>query len=635
MIIGTAGHIDHGKTALVKALTGVDADRLKEEKKRGITIDLGYAYLPLGDDLIAGFVDVPGHEKFVHNMLAGATGIDLVLLVVAADDGVMPQTVEHLQIVDLLGIDKGIVALTKADLADDDLRAQRIEEIRSLLAPTGLAGVPIMPVSSLTGEGIGELLAALARHGAARRTVQGFPRLSIDRVFTLQGAGLVVTGTLFSGRIQIGDRLIVSPPGMEVRVRNLHAQNREAEHALAGDRCALNIAGARLDKAMVNRGDWVLAPQIQAATGVIDVRLNLLRSEDKPLKHWTPVHVHLGAAHRMGRVALLEGDVLAPGETAFAQIVLDAPVGAIAHDRLILRDQSARATIGGGIVVDPYASTRHRRRPERLARLAALASAPAEAARLLLAREPGHVERMQFARSYNLTPEEAAAIWDKTGAVVAGGFAFGKERWIAARLDLITTITAHHENFPHHPGLQADRLRNQMNIRLTKEAFAEVLSAERAIGGVVMDGPWLRLPGHQVSLSAEDEARWKLIETSLRASRFRPPRVRDLAEQFEMDEEAVRMLMRRLVRLGRVIEIAHDHYFLRSTVAEMIQIAADVAACARNAEVSAAAFRDRIDSGRKVAIQILEFFDRQGVTVRRGDRRRVRQDRLTYFGEVA
>lgn len=635
MIIGTAGHIDHGKTALVKALTGVDADRLAEEKKRGITIDLGYAYFPLPDGTIAGFVDVPGHERFVHNMLAGATGIDLVLLVIAANDGIMPQTVEHLQIINLLGIRTGIVALTKADLADEDLRSQRIAEIEALLAPTKLAGSPIVPVSSVTGEGLDALRDLLALHGGERRHTGGFPRLAIDRVFTLQGAGLVVTGTLFSGEISVGDRLMISPKGLEARIRQLHAQNRKTEHAAAGERCALNIAGPKLAKDEISRGDWALAPELHAPTSVIDIRLDYLTSEKKPLKHWTPVHVHLAAAHVMGRVALLEADSLAPGGSAYAQIVLDEPIGALAHDCLILRDQSAQATVAGGSVIDPFASTRHRRRTDRLERLTALDHSAEDAARQLIERDPGHIEHFPFAVRYNLRPNEAGALWDRLGAIVSGLFVFNQERWIAARQDLIATLAAQHEKFPHHPGIQIERLRNLMAIRLSKEAFAEVLGAERQIGGVIADGPWLHLPGHKVTLSAEDEALWRRIEVLIRADRFRPPRVRDLATILDVGEGDMRALMRRLARLGRVIEIAHDHYFLRGTVAEMIRIAADIAAETPDAEISAAAFRDRIDSGRKVAIQILEFLDKQGVTIRRGDRRRVRQDRLTYFGEVA
>lgn len=635
MIIGTAGHIDHGKTALVKALTGVDADRLAEEKKRGITIDLGYAYAPMPDGSIAGFVDVPGHERFVHNMLAGATGIDAVMLVIAANDGVMPQTVEHLQIIDLLGLEAGFVALTKADLADENLRSRRTDEIRKLLAPTKLRNVPIVPVSSVTGEGVEAVRDLLAALGDRRREAGGYPRLAIDRVFTIQGAGVVVTGTLYSGELRVGDRLLISPAGLEARIRGLHAQNREAERAVAGDRCALNIAGPRISKDAVTRGDWVLAPQIHSPTSILDIHLKLLPSEPKPLKHWTPVHVHLAATHGMGRVALLQGDALSPGESAFAQIVLDAPVGALARDRLILRDQSAQETIGGGFVIDPFASPRHRRRPDRIARLEDLARPPQEAARRLMGRAPGYIERLPFSTAFNLTADQSAELLGGLDAVVAGLFAFSRDRWRAARQSLVAALAVQHEKFPSHPGLQAERLRSTMDVRLSTEAFREVLAAEREAGGVVVDGPWLRLPHHQLALSADDERVWLRVEEALRNERFRPPRVRDMAQAFDIDEVSMRGLMHRLARLGRVIEVAHDHFFLRGTVAEMIRIAADIAATAPDAELTAAAFRDRIDSGRKVAIQILEFLDRQGVTIRRGDRRRVRQDRLAFFGDVA
>ncbi len=635
MIIGTAGHIDHGKTALVKALTGVDADRLAEEKQRGITIDLGYAYAPMPDGSVLGFVDVPGHERFVHNMLAGATGIDAVLMVIAANEGVMPQTVEHLHILDLLGIERGVVALTKADLADDEMRGRRVAEIQSLLANTRLAGAPIMPVSSLTGEGVAELKGMLARLETRRERASGHPRLAIDRSFTLQGTGLVVTGTLFSGEIGEGDRLMLSPDGIEARIRSLHAQNRRAERAAAGERCALNITGARLGKDDIARGDWILAEDLHAPTSVFDVRLTLLASETRPLKHWMPVHVHLAAAHRMGRIALLEADTLEPGEQTLAQIILDAPIGALAHDRLIIRDQSAQSTIGGGVVIDPFASTRNRRKPERLIRLQHMARPADDAARQLLDHAPGYFEHRPFAVAYNLKAEEAALLWRQADAVLAGPLVFGKAKWIAARQTLIAALDSHHRKAPEQPGLQPERLRDAMELRLSKPAFAEVLASELKIGGVAVDGPWLRLPAHVVSLSKDSEAHWHHIEQLIRTQRFRPPRVRDFAETLDIAEEVARNLMRRVARMGRVVEIAHDHFFLRETVAEMIRIAADIGAADPEAEISAAAFRDRIDSGRKVAIQILEFFDKQGITIRRGDRRRIRPDRVSYFGEAA
>ncbi len=602
MIIGTAGHIDHGKTALVKALTGVDADRLAEEKKRGITIDLGYAYAPMPDGPVLGFVDVPGHERFVHNMLAGATGIDVVLLVIAANEGVMPQTIEHLQIVDLLGIEHGIVALTKADLVDDDMRDLRAAEIRTLLVKTKLGNAPILPLSSVTGEGIAGLKALLSTFRTGRERASGHPRLAVDRSFTLQGTGLVVTGTLFSGEVRVEDRLMLSPKGIELRVRGLHAQNRETDSASAGERCALNITGARLGKEDIARGDWITAEELHAPTSVFDIRLKLLASEKKPLKHWTPVHVHLAAVHAMGRIALLEGDRLEPGAETLAQVVLDQPIGALAHDRLVIRDQSAQWTIGGGVVVDPFASTRNRRKPERLIRLDHMARPTHEAARRLLETPPGYFEARPFAVAYNLKAREAEQLWREADAVVAGPLVFGKNQWIAARQALVATLAAHHQKAPEQPGLQPDRLRNAMEMRLAKDAFVEVLAAELKIGGVAVDGPWLRLPAHVVSLSKDSEHHWRRIEQIIRAQRFRPPRVRDFAETLDIAEEDARNLMRRVARMGRVVEVAHDHFYLRETVAEMIGIVADIGAADPSAEITAAAFRDRIDSGRKVAI---------------------------------
>src|SRR2546427_610484 len=306
MIIGTAGHIDHGKTALIKALTGIDADRLKEEKARGITIDLGYAFYPLPHGAVLGFIDVPGHERFVHNMLAGATGIDFVLLVVAADDGVMPQTREHMEIIELLGVKRGAVALTKID---------RVES-----APVAASPPPA---------------------GAA----DGCFRLAVDRCFTLSGSGTVVTGTVFSGSVGVGDHLLVSPPGWEVRVRSIHAQNRAAERGVAGQRCALSLVG--VEKKDIARGDWVLETAVHGPTARFDASLKLPPSAARALRHWTPVHVHLGAAEAMGRVSLLQATGIEPGGSGRAQIVLDRPIGALRGYRFIFSDHDAQQTMQG------------------------------------------------------------------------------------------------------------------------------------------------------------------------------------------------------------------------------------------------------------------------------------------------
>jgi selenocysteine-specific elongation factor len=314
MIVGTAGHIDHGKTSLVKALTGVDTDRLKEEKARGISIELGYAYLPLRGGEVLGFVDVPGHERFVDHMVAGATGIDYVLLVIAADDGPMPQTLEHLDIVELLGVRTGAVAMTKIDRVDDARREECRAQIGSLLQNTSLAGVPVFPVSSVSGEGLDALKEHLTREAssfAGRRSGGASFRLAVDRCFTLDGVGTVVTGTVSSGEVRVGDEVVVTPSGRTARVRSLHAQNRASTAGRCGERCALALAG--LAKNDIARGEWIVAPRLHAPTSRFESRLRLSPRESRSLAHWSPVHLHLGTEHVMARVALLEGETLAPG----------------------------------------------------------------------------------------------------------------------------------------------------------------------------------------------------------------------------------------------------------------------------------------------------------------------------------
>ncbi len=629
MIVGTAGHIDHGKTALVKALTGVDADRLKEEKARGITIDLGYAYSDLGSGHQLGFVDVPGHERFVHNMLAGATGIDAALLVVSAVEGIKPQTVEHLQIVDLLGLDRGIVALTKADLADDDQILERMAEVETLLSTTSLAGAEIVPVSAITGQGVDELKAKLLALGESGKGATGFARLAVDRCFVLAGAGVVVTGTVHAGEIKVGDHLLLTPSGLEARVRSLHAQNRPAEVGRAGERCALNLTGARLSKEAIRRGDWVVGPELHAPTDRIDVRLSLLASEGQPLKHWSPVHVHLGSAHVMGRVALLEGDRLAPANSSLAQLVLEEKIGALTGDRVILRDPSATRTIAGARVIDPFGPPRNRRAERRLAELAALAEPDGEALEGLLRLATGHLDLARFGRSRNLRPAEVEELLQAADGVALAGFGFLATTLTEAKQDILDTLKAFHESKPDAPGLQAERLRVALKRRWPAPVFQVLLDQEIRAKTVVVDAAYLRLPGHSLKLGARDEALWQKMSGEMVRDRFKPPRVRDFAQAYDVPEPDVRRILQRLAKIGRVVELAQDHYFLRPTVAEMIGIAH-----AFGRDFTAADFRDKLDNGRKVAIQILEFFDRQGITVRRGDYRRTAPQKLERYGPL-
>ncbi|HEX3348017.1 MAG TPA: selenocysteine-specific translation elongation factor [Acetobacteraceae bacterium] len=612
MIVGTAGHIDHGKTTLVRALTGVDADRLPEEKRRGMTIDLGYAYAgPLG------FVDVPGHERFVHTMLAGAGGIDAALLVVAADDGVMPQTREHTAILHLLGIDRAVVALTRVDRARGRIAAVSAE-IRNLLGPTALAGAPVLPVCAPTGEGIDALRDALLALGRRPRDQSGYARLAVDRAFTLGGVGLVVTGTLVAGTVAVDDRLVISPSDTPVRVRGLHANNRLAMQAEAGQRVALNMTGAHKDQ--VARGDWVLAPPLHAPTAVLDAQVALI-ADPPPRLESTPVHIHLAATHVTGRASTL-------GDGGFVRLVLDRPIGALAGDRLVLRDAAAMHTIGGGMVVDPWPPRRGARTPARLARLEWLSQPTPEALRGELAS--GWTDFAAFSRAHNLPLKVGAALLAQADGVLVGPLAVAAGAPGRMRSEITHILAAHHKAHPDEPGLQPDRLALRLAAKPPAALFRAIVDTALRRGEVQQDGPWLRLPIHRATLSSAQERLWASCRPLIAAERFRPPRTRDLARALHVAEPDMRATLKRLARAGRLVEVAHDHFFLRETVAEMVGIAA---ALSREAGglVSTPEFRDRLDNGRKVAIQVLEFFDSVGVTRRDGEARRIRPDRLKLF----
>ena len=628
MIIGTAGHIDHGKTALLKALTGQEGDRRREERLRGITIDLGYLYASLGESDLTGFIDVPGHERFVHNMLAGACGVDCVLLVIAADDGVMPQTREHLAIVELLGIRRALVALTKIDRVEAPRVAEVRQQVEALLQAGPLAGAPIFPVSSITGEGIDALRAALIAQAAdvRARSEDGHFRLAIDRTFSVAGAGVVVTGTAFAGRVQVGDELALSPAGRTVRVRGLHAQNQAAQEAHAGQRVALNLAGDRLAVEQINRGDWLLNPELQAPTRRIDIEFTLLPGEARELRHWTPVHIHLGAQDVTGRIALLEGECLAPGGHVHAQLLLNAPAHAVHGDRVVLRDQSAQRTLGGGRVLDPFAPPRNRHRQARLAVLRALSGEtledilPALLPSAINGLEPASLER-QFNRPRQTwrLPEEAVEINTRLGPRL-----FDRGTWDYLEQSLVAALQRFHETQPDELGPDRDRLRRYALPQLERPVYLALLEQALAAGKIESSGPWLHLPGHRVRLSEEEEALKARLWPLLESARFNPPWVRDLAGALDIEEDRVRHLLRKLSRIGELQQVVKDLFYPDSTIR---QLANQILDMERQAGViRAAAFRDQIQLGRKRSIQLLEHFDRIGLTRRFGNERKIRPD---------
>ena len=581
MIVATAGHVDHGKTSLVKALTGVDTDRLPEEKKRGMTIDLGFAYAA---DI--GFVDVPGHERFVHNMLAGVAGIDFALLVVAADDGPMPQTREHLAILQLLGVPRTAIALTKIDRVAPERVAAVSCEVSALLPDA-----PLFPVSSVTGEGIASLKEFLDR--AARETLRrgtgGNFRLSVDRCFSVAGAGLVVTGTAMSGEIAAGAEVRALLAGTGARVRAIHAHNAPAPRGQAGQRLALNLSGLE-GKAPIARGDWIVAGPVPQPVRRFDARLRTLEA---PLKHWTPVHLHLGAADVLARVALLD-------DAGLVQLVLERPIGAVRGDRFIVRDPSARRTLGGGAVIDVFPPARGRAKPERLAWLAAMELDDDGAAlAALLESAPMGVDLARFAANRNRP--------------AASGWRFSPAHWRALRDKALANLAAWHARAPDLVGPAEDRVLE--GTRIAREAALKLIEELAGEGLVVREGQGIRLATHRVEVNAADAALWKRIEPLLEQAALRPPTLAELAAATGLEAKKIEAALSRLARHGKVVRVSKNRFFLPTALRQLEEIAQGME------EITAAAFRDRSGIGRNLAIEVLEFFDRTRLTRRVGDAR--------------
>ena len=639
MIIGTAGHVDHGKTTLVKALTGIDTDRLKEEKLRGISIDLGFAYLPVSDDIILGFVDVPGHERFVHTMVAGASGIDFAVMVVAADDGVMPQTREHLAILDLLGIERGLIAISKAELVAEERLEHVTSAMRAAATGTFLAQAEVVPLSAVTGRGIPTLLDRLgaAARESGRKSADALFRLAIDRVFTLHGIGLVVTGTVVSGAVRTGDRVVIGPSGLEARVRSLHAQGRPTEAGRVGDRCALNLSGDGVSKEAIRRGDVAMALGLHAPTSRIDARLRLLESERAAIgRPRFAVRLHHGATEVGARVIWLDDERLLPDGSADVQLVLDRPVAAFVPDRFVLRDASGKRTLGGGRFIDLRPPSRRRRNPERAQQRAAQAlEDPLAAFEALLSASPFAWDLTAFGRDRALSKRMIAELVAALRPVLLDAalcrIALTAERWHYFYSSLVAALEVFHVDHPDLQGMGRDALRLSLEPVLSAAAFDAALDRAE-FTEVMREGGFLRLKSHRVHLSLEDENVWARLAPLLGGdTRFRPPRVRDIAAVLVRPEEDIRRLLKLLSRLGRVDQVAHDHFFLRSTVSEMVNIAATLANRASDGVFIAAQFRDQLANGRKVAIEILEFFDRQGITHYQGDQRRINHQRLDLF----
>ncbi len=578
---------------------------------------------------MTGFIDVPGHERFIHNMLAGAHGIDLVLLVVAADDGVMPQTREHLAIIELLGIPQALVVISKCDRVEPARLAEVQAQIRELLAAGPYAKARQFPVSSITGQGIEVLRRALleAEVRVRQRSARGGFRLAVDRAFAVTGAGVVVTGTALAGRVSAGDTLLLGKAGKPVRVRGLHAQNQVALVAEAGQRVALNISAERLAVEHVHRGDWLVPEWLHAPSLRVDIELCLLPGETRLFEHFSAVHVHLGTQDVTARVALLEGETLAAGQRMFAQLLLNAPLQAVHGDRLVLRDQRAQRTLGGGKVLDPFAPSRQRRSEQRLRQLQVLRDADGleEALPALLASALGGLDPQRLERQFNrqrdtwLLPNDVLVVATRQGPLL-----FAQGQWQALRQQVLEQLARFHEQEPDQLGPDRDRLRRFAALPLERPAFVSLLDELLNDEMIASSGPWLHLPDHKVQLSAVDSALWERLQPKLLAGEYDPPWVRTLATEEHCAEADVRLLLRKLARLGLVHQVVRDLFYPEVTLRRMAEL------LLRQANdtpvVQVAAFRDMLGIGRKRSVQILEYFDRIGLTRRVADQRYIRAD---------
>lgn len=629
MIVGTAGHIDHGKTTLVRALTGVDTDRLEEEKARGISIELGYAYTPLEGGDVLGIIDVPGHERLVHTMVSGACGIDFALLVIAADDGVMPQTREHLAILELLGVSRGAVALTKADRVDATRLQQARAEVESVLAATSLSGARLFAVNPTdpTDPGTEALKQFLHRTAAEfpRRRDHHLFRLAVDRVFTVAGHGTVVTGTVFSGQIRLGDTVAVMPAGTSVRVRGLHVQNRPANSGRAGQRCAVNLAG--IETRDIARGDWLADPKALTPTTRVDARLRLLGVSGGrlPLSR-TPLHIHWGTSHHVAQVVPLEAEGLAPGESTRVQLVFDTPICATPGDRFIARDAQAAHTIGGGMVLDPAAPARKRRSAERLRWLTAIESLRAGAGvGELLQAAPHGITLSDLVRLTGLAADSMALPADAI-TLDAGPerFVLHPAHWSALRDRTLGALQTFHEREPDEPGPDIGRLRRMALPEVSEVLWRALIATLVYERQVLRSGPWLHLPQHTVALSAADQELARRLQPLIAAGKFDPPWVRDLAAASKEPEERVREVLRKSVTQGSVFQVVRDLFYDRECIGELAAIIARLAR--ERGAVDAAHCRDVLGLGRKRTVQILEFFDRIGYTRRVRDSHVLRHD---------
>jgi len=632
IILGTAGHIDHGKTSLIKAVSGVDTDRLKEEKQRGITIELGFAALDLPDGQHVGIVDVPGHEKFVKNMVAGATGIDIVAMVIAADEGVMPQTREHMEICTLLGVQHGFVVVTKIDMVDEELLELAVDDIRTFARGTFLEDRPIVAVSSVTGEGLPQFvdtLQAICREVPERKQT-GLFRLPVDRVFSMKGFGTVITGSLVSGKIAVGETIMIYPSGTKSKVRGIQVHNQSVTEALAGQRTAVNFQG--LDITAVNRGDVLARPDTLNPSYMADLAFHYLESAPKPLKNRTRIRFHTGTSEIMGNLILLDSEELAPGASAAVQVRLDAPVALVKEDRYVIRSYSPVRTIGGGQVLNPIPSKHKRFRREITEALNALAEMPPEEVIDFHVRQAGFQgaeyndlrlvtnlpeKKLEAAVSALLSRRDLILVdRDRRLYVHADTYAYLRQM-------VLDQLDAYHAKNPLKAGMPRGELRSKFPRRINPKLAPLVLNQMIKNEELAAEDEAIRLAGHKVSLAGDQtELREKILQAYARGG-ITPPYFRDICRSLQVAPQDARDVLQLLVENKALVKVKDDLYFQHEVIDDLRERL--VAFLRDRGAITTPEFKDMTGASRKYVIPLAEYFDAANVTIRVGDTRQLRK----------
>lgn len=629
IIIGTAGHIDHGKTTLIKALTGRNTDRLKEEQERGISIELGFTYFDLPRGKRVGIIDVPGHEKFIKNMLAGVAGIDIVLLVIAADEGVMPQTAEHLAILDLIGVDKGFVVLTKSDLVDEEWLAMVKEDIRENLAGTFLENAPIMPVSSVKKTGIQEVINLIDKLSMEieDRQVEDMPRLSIDRVFSIQGFGTVVTGTLLSGSLNVGDEVEIFPKGEVGRIRSLQVHGNSTDTAYAGQRVAINLAGVKKDE--IDRGDVIAPKNSMKPTSMLDVKVKIIKSIDRIIKNRTRVRLYIGTKEVLARIVLLDKDELSPGEECYAQLRLEETIVAKRGDRFILRFYSPMFTIGGGEILEPNPRKKKRYDEKAIEELKLKETGDIKDVieNIILDNSKAFPTIKEISTSTAMLEDkvkEDVMNLKKEGKVVI--FNLTKDLHVIhidyyndLKSKIINHLESYHKKFPLRLGMLKEEIRSKYlgNIKpLIGEKFIDLLIEE---GYVEQHKENIYIKGFKVQYNEEQNAIKEKIINNLKSYGFTSPKVDDLIKSIGYDKKEVEEVLLSLINNGDIVKLNEDVYLYEETIRKSITLIKDY--LEKNTFITVAQFRDMLDTNRKTALALLEYLDQIKITKRDGDKR--------------